>query len=565
MTHEELRRLISTGETLTVEFKRDAPLSDDEFAEAVVCLANTEGGVLLLGVEDDGVVSGLHTHHLPAAPRAIEAMIANKTVPSVRPSVELHQLTEGVVAVVQVEKARGVIQTSDGRTVHRFWAGRGEPECRPMRPNEVTSRWAHLGVFDLSAQVLEDATWDELNPLEFERLRQTLKQRPRSDASLAESSDETLARALGLAELKSGQLLPTVAGMLLVGHLEPLRRCVPTHEAAFQILGPRLRVELNEFYREPLVQLFQRFEQLLDAQNVEQEFHLGIQRIAIPRFPKDAFREAVANALVHRDYSLNYAVHVKIDPTEGGLLVSSPGGFVEGINLHNLLVAGPRARNRTLADAFKRLGLVERTGRGVERIFEQVLETGRPAPSYAGSSSSEVRVLLPDRDADLAFVRMIIEVRDREQRSFDWRQLLILRQASDEGELTTSEVAELIQRDAAYARILLEELVELGLLESKGPKRSRSYHLSAGAFERLGRKRSYVRRRGLDELMRRQLVRAHLEAYGRITRAEVADLCQITPRQAEYLLRKMREEGEILPAPGRERGKYAFYVPRTPE
>lgn len=327
---------------------------------------------------------------------------------------------------------------------------------------------------------------------------------------------------------------------------------MPTHEAAFQVLSANLQVEYNEFYREPLIQLFERFEQLLEARNPEEEFSFGLQRIGVPLYPADAYREALANALTHRDYALNYTVRVKLDPSEGGLVITSPGGFVEGVSLDNLLVTEPRPRNRVLADAFKRLGLVERTGRGVERIYEYVLALGRSAPSYAGSSKTSVKVLIPGGKADLEFVRLILEVRQRSQKQLRWSDLLTLRLAADEGEITVGEVTRATQSEEHTARGIVEELVELGLLESKGPKNTRVYHLSASVYECLGRPSAYVRRKGFRDIQREQMVLSYVDAHGRITRSDVAELCQLSFSQAEYLLRKLRSNGKLdLVARGR--------------
>jgi len=562
MTPEDLRALITEGESLTLEFKRDAPISDDDLVYAVVCLANSEGGKLLLGVEDDGSVTGLHPTHQSSNTRRLEALIANKTIPGVRLRAEFVEIDGYPVAVLEVGKATGLVQTSDGRHPHRVWAGQGEPECRPMRTNEITSRLAHLGQLDYSAQVLEHAAWDDLNPLEFERLRQTIERNPRADKTLLGLSDTSLAQALELARTRQRELIPTIAGVLLVGRERAIRDYVPTHEAAFQVLGANLQVEFNEFYREPLVQLFERFDQLLSARNTEEEFSFGLQRIGVPLYSTDAYREALANAFTHRDYALNYTVHVKLDPSAGGLVITSPGGFVEGVSLDNLLVTEPRPRNRVLADAFKRLGLVERTGRGVERIFENVLAIGRPAPSYAGSSSTSVRVLIPGGKADIEFVRLILEVRERNQQALRWPDLLTLRAVTEEGEVTTAEVTRLIQRDEHAARGVLEELVELGLLEPKGPKRDRSYHLSAGVYRKLGRPEAYTRRKGFSDLQREQMVLSYIQAHGSITRSGTAELCQIRPSDAEYLLRKLRTK-DLIELVGK--GRNANYVLKNSE
>ncbi len=100
----------------------------------------------------------------------------------------------------------------------------------------------------------------------------------------------------------------------------------------------------------------------------EEEFEYGLFRVPVPNFDKRAFREALVNALVHRDYSRLGAIHVKLD--DDGLSISSPGGFVDGVTLQNLLIVAPQSRNPLLADVIKRIGLAERTGRGIDRIYE---------------------------------------------------------------------------------------------------------------------------------------------------------------------------------------------------
>ncbi len=556
MTEAELRALIAQGESLRCEFKRDAPISDTDLAEAVACLANTEGGWLLLGVEDDGSIRGLHPKRLPFNPNLLQALIANKTNPGVQAEVHEVQTGEGVVVALRVAKASHLVALTDGRVPRRFIVGRGQPECRFLQPHELASRLAELYQHDYTAQALQGATWEDLNPLEFERLRQTIQRNPRADKSLLEFPHEELAQALGLVVSGDGRLVPTVAGVLLLGRDEAIRRLVPTHEAAFQVLREDRQVALNEFSREPLLKLFERLEQLLQAYNPEQEFSFGLYRIPVPLFPPEAFREALANALVHRDYTLLQAVYVRIDPDAGGLVISSPGGFVEGVSLENLLVVEPRPRNRTLADAFKRLGLVERTGRGVDRIFREVLGLGRRPPDYSGTTRDTVKVVLPGGKADLNFVRLILEVQDRQGKELGWPHLLLLRQIADDGELGVVEAARLIQQSEARTRNVLEEMVEMGLLEPRGAKRGRVYHLSAGIFQRLGRPSAYVHRRGVDRMRQEDMVLRFVHQFGRLRREDVLQLLpQLTERQASALLKRMSLEGKLR-ALGSKKGRY---------
>jgi Predicted transcriptional regulator containing an HTH domain and an uncharacterized domain shared with the mammalian protein Schlafen len=139
----------------------------------------------------------------------------------------------------------------------------------------------------------------------------------------------------------------------------------------------------------------EEFEQRFAARNREQEILVGMVRVAVPDYPPAAFREALANALIHRDYTRLGAVHVQRH--DDRLEISNPGGFPDGVRLDNLLVTAPRPRNPLLADAFKRAGIVERTARGIDTIFYEQLRNGRPAPSYERSDSAGVVVIIPGR------------------------------------------------------------------------------------------------------------------------------------------------------------------------
>jgi ATP-dependent DNA helicase RecG len=187
----------------------------------------------------------------------------------------------------------------------------------------------------------------------------------------------------------------------------------------------------------------------LQARNREEELMVNIFRIGIPDYSEQAFREWQANALIHRDYSRLGAVHVQWH--EDRIEISNPGGFPEGVRLDNLLVTPPRPRNPSLADAFKRAGIVERTARGIDTIFFEQLRNGRPAPSYERSSETDVILVLPGGKANRDFVRLVVE-ENQAGRPFRLDDLLLLNQLWLERHLAVSEAALVIQKPIAEAR-----------------------------------------------------------------------------------------------------------------
>lgn len=333
-----------------------------------------------------------------------------------------------------------------------------------------------------------------------------------------------------------------VLGLLLFGKEEALRRLLPTHEVAFQVLH-RQAVEINDFFRWPLLRVMEEIEARFRARNRERELLVGLLRVGVPDYPPAAFREGLANALIHRDYTRLGAVHVQWH--EDRIEISNPGGFPEGVRLDNLLVTAPRPRNPLLADAFKRAGIVERTARGIDTIFYEQLRNGRPAPSYERSDPTGVVLVLPGGEANLDFVRLVVE-ESQAGRALRLDELLLLNALWRERTIATERAARLVQKPEAEARAVLARLVEMGLVDGRGERKGRTWHLSAATYRRLGDEAAYVRQRGFELPQQEQMVLQYVEKHGRITRRDAADLCRISADQAYRLLTRLVDEGQLV-------------------
>ncbi|MFT4103488.1 MAG: ATP-binding protein [Burkholderiaceae bacterium] len=148
--------LLPSTESLTVEFKSDRKrLPDNDLVEALVCLANAEGGELWLGVEDDGTPTGLHPDHALLA--GLPGLIAARTSPSLAVRLEEIDLDGRRVARILVPRATTVVSTAGGVYLRRRLRHDGKPECVPMLPHERESRLGQLGLVDASAQPVAGA------------------------------------------------------------------------------------------------------------------------------------------------------------------------------------------------------------------------------------------------------------------------------------------------------------------------------------------------------------------------------------------------------------------------
>jgi ATP-dependent DNA helicase RecG len=540
-----LSALIAAGETLDVEFKRD--VNDTELVEAIVCLSNGSGGMLLIGVDDAGIVHGARPRHGSTTDaRRIEALVSNNTRPSVGVQAEMDTVDGKPILVIRVPPAPIPTATATGRYLRRVIGGDSRPACVPFFVFEHGA----LGLSqDPSAAVVPGATWSEIDPLEIERFRRFVRESGgRGDRALIELGDEDLCRALGGLDANGAVRGVRRLALLLFGRDDALLRRLPTHEVAWQVLDAQKVLE-NDIQRRPLLRSFEDLTGRFRSRNRSTEL-VDLFRTEIPDFSEDAFREALANAMTHRDYTQLGAIHVQW--TNDGIRIDNPGGLPEGVRLDNLLVTPPRPRNPLLADAFKRAGIVERTGRGVDTIFYGQLRYGRPIPRYTTTSTS-VSVLLAGGAANLELVRWVV-TEGRAGRNWALPELLLLRECAEQRRITTDDAARVLQSDPDRARTVLARLVEAGVLEARGERRGRAYHLSAAMYRVLGDKSAYVRTLGFEPLQQEQMVLQFARKHGQITRSEAADLCRISGSQASKLLARVAAAHPDLQLVGERRG-----------
>ena len=287
-----MERMIPEKESLTVEFKSDRKkLSDDVLIDAVVAFANTEGGDIYLGVEDDGSITGRHKDHKDST--RVAAFIANRTVPPVSVRVEVIQEETADVLKISVPKSRSIVASSSGKIQRRQIKADGEPENVAMYPYEINSRLSTLSLLDYSALPVPNAKYEDLDPVEREHLRTILKNY-NGEKALLELDDEDLDKALRLAVISEKKLVPTSTGMLLLGKKEKIMEHIPTAEAGYTAFRGT-EVTTNESFFLPLLTAIEKIFAFLEARNAEQEMEVGLFRISIPDFDKRAMREAVVN------------------------------------------------------------------------------------------------------------------------------------------------------------------------------------------------------------------------------------------------------------------------------
>jgi ATP-dependent DNA helicase RecG len=262
-----------------------------------------------------------------------------------------------------------------------------------------------------------------------------------------------------------------------------------------------------------------------------------LQRIDVPAFPQPVYREAILNAVAHRNYGLPGNVIVRHFPDR--LEVMSPGGFPAGVNPANIL-RQVVPRNRLLADVLGRVGYVERAGYGVDMMYEHMLRLGKEPPWFIPDELS-VRVVIRNDTFDEPFAAFVQQqLRTGPQPALE--QLLILGHLKRHLELDLGTATQLLQRNEGEAGEVLAGMVRDGLLERVGAGKGALYQLTVETAEQLG---VSALGRLLTPTEQEARVLAYVQARESITNRECQRVCGLTRHQARHLLTRLVEAGQL--------------------
>lgn len=540
-TRQQLHLWLEEPEGTNLEFKQaKSNFHFDTLVEYCVALANEGGGKIILGVTDrrPRLIVGSSAF---AEPGRTEAGLYQKL--SRRIPVEELLLPEGRVLVVHVPaRLPGTAWQINGRYLER--AG---DELTALTDGELKAYFAETGP-DFSAEICVDASSADLSSSAIGLFRDRWAKKDRDDRKSLWTDAETLANA----ELVAGGR-PLYAALILFGTREALGRLLPQSELIFEYRSSEASgpAAAREEYREGFFLWQDAIWTAVNLRNNRQSYQDGLFRIELPTFDEVPVREALLNAVAHRDYRSGQSIFVRQYPHR--LEVVSPGGFPAGIDASNVLDQ-QNPRNRRLAEALGKCGLIERSGQGMNLMFETAIRQGKPLPSFAGTSDFLVWLTLDGLVKSPSFVRFIERLGQETIRSFSTDDFLALDCVHRELPLT----------DRLKARI--PGLIAVGAVESTGRGRGIQYLLSKRFYAALGEKGVYTRRKGLDRGTNMALLEKHLSGQGAVG-AALSELRQVLPSVSEKgvqsLLNELRREGRIALRGSRRWARWAIAVPKA--
>ena len=534
-----------------LEFKSWEPAPGDRrrrvraLRESVVAMANASGGTIVLGVADRKTTRAEAIHGVGDLDGdVLRRDIYDGTDPHILVDLESLDAPEGRLLVLRVPRGIPPHTTTDG--VARIRIGK---DSKPLTGSHLALLASTRAGLDPTAQLMGDAEFADLDSAQLGRLREEIVSNG-SDSGLARLSDRRLLEALGLA---AGSDL-TLAAILLLGKPAALARFAPTHDFIFVRRADDTRYEARRDFRAPLLQTLDDAAELIrNHTGLTTVSVSGFRDLEIPDVGPWVAREAILNAVTHRDYFPRQSVLVSLYPDR--LEVTSPGGFPGGVTAENVIRHPPVRRNSLLANVFRDIGLVDRVGQGVDRIYTELLRAGKPRPYYGGASDF-VRLTLPTRtDPEVA---QFLDSEDRRGTRFGLDDLLVFDALRETEEIDRWSAARVLQTDDAEAARRLVSLRRGGHLVPHGRGRGTRYRLAEtlrSVFARTLFERSAA---GEDE---RRRVLSALAQGERLTNAQVRRLIAGSRNDALMMMRTLRREG-LAAMEGTRGGAYYIAGPQ---
>ncbi len=520
---DDLATLLREPEGERLEFKSaQTSYAFDKLAEYCAALANEGGGKIVLGVTDRRPRQIVGTSAFAEPGRTVSGLIERLHI---RISTAEINHPDGRVLIFEIpSRPIGVPIAINGK-----YLARSGDTLRAMTEGELRKVFDEGGA-DFSAQVERDATLDDLDPVSVELFRKQW---------IKNSQNQTLASLSVEQLLSDAELLVnggvTRAALILLGTHAALGRYLGQAEVVFEYrnsdssISHQQRIE----YRQGFLSFLDDLWTTINLRNEVVQFQDGLFRRDIPVMNETAVREAVLNAVTHREYRLLGSVFVKQFPRK--LEITSPGGFPAGVTAQNI-IRKQSPRNRRIAEACFRCGLVERSGQGADRIFEELLRQGKPKPDFTGTDDYQVSITLQGEIQNPDFLRFLEKVSAQQQLSFSVEDLLVL---------------DAIQREESVPEELkprLANLLEHGVIERWGRGRGVRIILSRKFYDFIGKRAKYTQAKGLDKEQNKALLLNHIKDSAD-EGCVLSELEQVVPAlsksQVQKLLQQLKTEGKV--------------------
>lgn len=372
------------------------------FLGYVVALANEKGGLLVLGMTDTLPHTVVGSDFADGKIGALEDAVYEKL--GIRVHIEELFDESGLRVVVTKIPSRPLGRMLKFEGVALMRSG---DSLRNMSDEEMLAILLEQEP-DFSAKICPELTFNDINEGAITILKEkyALKQ---NNPNFRELPSAQVLKDLGLVTNNG----ITYAALILLGTEKALANHLPNAQINIEYRKTSEQTPFDKRYPylKPLFIAIDDIWSQLNARNLDHKINEGPYKFDIPYFNEEVIREAVLNAIAHRDYTINSEIIIKQSPDK--ITITNAGGFPKGVNLENLLTINSTPRSRLLTEILEKTGLVERSGQGVDKIFRMTLAEGKPLPDYSKSDLFQVELTLNAEIQDTAFAIFMRDVQNK--------------------------------------------------------------------------------------------------------------------------------------------------------
>jgi|LGOV01.1.fsa_nt_gb ATP-dependent DNA helicase RecG len=408
----DIKKLIAKGECKTVEFKAALPKGDN-LSKTVIAFSNMAGGKIVMGVEDKtGRIIGINDNEAIDFPDKISNIIYDRCNPSILPEIYVVQINGATVLVVEIFPG-------------------------PLKPYYLKKKGKRDGTYIRVGATNKLADMEMLIDLERQRRNISLDEEVDYDKDESSIHFEQLQRdfqkytgkklifndLLTLQALKKDKkkFHPTVGGLLIAGKEEYFEysriKC-----ARFKGNDVGEFIDQKEFAG-PLYEQVENAMKFAMIYIAKAGIVKGLQRIDTYEIPLEAIREALVNAVVHRDYSISGA-DIKFAVFDDRIEITSPGALPKALEIEDILSGRSEIRNKVIARFFKEIHFIEQWGTGIKKILKACKSAGIREPEFRESGLFFKVILYKNKKEFEQVIHDIENDRLRDNRQTSWEPSL---------------------------------------------------------------------------------------------------------------------------------------------
>ena len=373
------------------------------FLGYITALANEGGGKLVFGMTDN------FPHEVVGSDFGIDRMgaIVNDTLIHLGVRIHYDELYEGAKRVLVVHvpsRPIGRLMKFEGIALMRT----GD-SLRNMTDDEMFHILSENEP-DFSAKICNGLCIEDLDEVAIATMKEAYARKQNNSAFQTLSTSQILS---DLKLLVEGKL--NFAALILLGKKEKIEDFLPNAKAIWEFREYESSIPYDKRHNisGPLFSIIDHIWQLVHSHNRQTTVQTGAYIFGIMHFNEIVIREAILNAISHRDYSISSETVIKQYPNK--IMIINPGGFPTGVNVNNLLTVSSTPRCRLMAEVMEKTGLVERSGQGIDKIYSITLSEGKHEPDYTRTDLYQVTLVLDSTVIDKSFYSFINHIQSYRQ------------------------------------------------------------------------------------------------------------------------------------------------------